>query len=321
MYSENVTLARPERFKNPMQNNDVFIDAAIEVAIKKLLKDADKLTRFTLPETVDFKYVERENCDWTSGMNTGVLWLAYELTGDERFYNAAKEQVKTYYERFETKRGLLDHDVGFVFTPSCVADYKVTGDTRSRQLALDAAELLSNCYSDKMGFIRRSSGNWAGANRALVDSMMNIPLLFWAGDEIGKHVYTDKAVRHYRTTAQYLVREDGSTYHHYQFEPGTDEPQGGVTLQGFSDESCWSRGHSWLVYGYPIAYGYTHDEEIKKMHRAVTYYFLNRLPEDYIPYWDFVFTDGSTQPRDASAAAVAVCGPTYLFSCLKAFAK
>ena len=308
MYTENVTLENRKRFERQSPPHPTLIDAAIEVAKAKLLKNVDKLTMFTPPETINGVYEQRENDQWTSGMNTGVLWLAYELTGDERFYNAAKEQVKTYYTRFETKKGLLDHDVGFVFSPSVVADYKVTGDQRSRQLALDAAELLSNCYSDKMGFIRRSSGSWLGANRALVDSMMNIPLLLFAGEETGKPVFTDKAVRHYRTTAKYLVREDGSTYHHYEFEPGTDEPQGGVTLQGFSDESCWSRGHSWLIYGYPIAYGYTHDEEIKAMHRAVTYYFLNKLPRDCIPYWDLVFTDGSTQPRDASAAAVSVCG-------------
>ena len=137
---------------------------------------------------------------------------------------------------------------------------------------------------------------------------MNIPLLMWAGEVTGDKSFTDKAVSHYRTTDKYLVRDDGSTYHHFQFDPVTEEPVGGITLQGYSDESCWSRGHSWLIYGYPIAYSYTKDKDIFAVHKAVTYYFLNKLPGDMIPYWDLVFTEGSTQPRDASAAAISVCG-------------
>ena len=167
---------------------------------------------------------------------------------------------------------------------------------------------MDQCYTEEGGFVKRGSSNWYGSYRTLVDTMMNIPLLMWAGKESGNLEYIEKSIKHYKTTEKYLIREDGSTFHHYQFNPETMEPEKGLTLQGYSDESCWSRGHSWLVYGYPIAYSYTHDESILDIHRGITYYFLNKLPEDNIPYWDLIFTQGSTQPRDSSASAVAVCG-------------
>ena len=308
MFTGNVTLNKPHMFKNASNITDAFLDGAIELAKKKLLAKPQSLATFTPPATVNHKYPPKDNTEWTSGLNTGVLWLMWELTGEQVFFDAAESQIESYHERFKTKVGLLGHDVGFVYSPSVVAHYKLTGDTRSRDLAIAAAEHLAQNYCEKQGFVKRSTANYYGAHRTLVDTMLNIPLLFWAAKESGNTELYDKAKRHYHATAKYLVRKDGSSYHHYQFVPETYEPVGGVTLQGYNDESCWSRGHSWLVLGYPIAYSYTHEEAIKSVHRAVTYHMLNSLPSDYIPYWDLIFGEGSTQPRDSSAAAVSVCG-------------
>lgn len=309
MITQKITLENSQRFERKVPITAELIDGAIEVAVNKLLHDLPRLGEcFTPPETKNFIYEPRENNDWTSGMNTGVYWLAYELSGNKRFLEAAKKQVSTYRERLETKAEYLDHDVGFVFSPSCVADYVITGDEDAKAVALEAAELLANSFSKEGGFIRRSNRIYPGSYRTLVDTMMNLPLLLWAWKETGKEEYKEVVMTHYRTTEKYLVREDGSTFHHFEFDRETHEPIGGMTLQGFSDNSCWSRGHSWLIYGYPLAYGYLKDEDILPVHQGVTYYFLNKLPGDCIPYWDLVFTEGSIQPRDSSAAAVSVCG-------------
>ncbi len=309
MAPKSILLSDPERFREKTTISPSLINDAVSNACNKLL---DKLewfkNNFTPPETINYKYEPKENNDWTSGMNTGIMYLAYELTGNEVFKEAARFQLKSFETRLEQKTGLMNHDVGFIYTPSCVADYKITGNKASFETALDAAKLLSSFFSEKGGFIKRTAGDKAPSFRTLVDTMMNIPLLFWAGKETGDADYTRKAQLHYKTCEKYLVREDGSTFHHFQFNPETLEPENGLTLQGYSDSSCWSRGHSWLIYGYPIAYGYTRDKSIFDIHRKVTYYFLNRLPDDNIPYWDLVFTEGSNEPRDSSAAAVAVCG-------------
>jgi unsaturated chondroitin disaccharide hydrolase len=141
----------------------------------------------------------------------------------------------------------------------------------------------------------------------MIDSQMNASLLFWASDYTHSMKYATAAENHTLTTVDLIVRDDGSTYHHYQFDPETAEPLYGLTWQGYADESCWSRGQSWGVYGFSIAYSYTQNQEILDAQRDVTYYMLNHLPEDLIPYWDYTFTSGD-EPRDASAAAIAVCG-------------
>ncbi len=311
MFSGDVKLTNPERFMSAPEITNEMLDKAIEKAIKKLKYDLQKRGPiFTPPETINYVYEERPNNEWTSGLNTGVYWLAWELSGDKVFFDAAKEQMATYKQRYDTKAGLMGHDVGFVMTPSCVADYKLTGDEQSKEIALMSAYLLADNYCEAQGFIRRSrtimfEPYW----RSLVDTMMNLPLLLWAWKETGdEKFFRDKVIAHYNTTAKYLVRSDGSTYHHFKFDAYTYEPVGGLTLQGYSDESCWSRGHSWLIYGYPIAYSYTKDEKIWSVHRAVTNYFLNKLPSDGVAYWDLVFEEGSDEPRDASASAVSVCG-------------
>ena len=141
----------------------------------------------------------------------------------------------------------------------------------------------------------------------MMDSLMNAPLLFWTSEQTGDPKYAEAALDHVKTTEKYLIREDGSSFHHYQFDMETSAPMYGVTLQGNSDDSCWSRGHSWGVYGFPIAYSYQKEDFIKEAHKNVAYFMLNHLPDDCIPYWDYDFVDGD-EPRDSSAAVISACG-------------
>ncbi len=286
--------------------------AAMDRAIERVRENIDKFSEeFPATCSTDFKYPTQERFNWESGMLTGMYWLAYEYTGDEEFRKAAEKQIKVYKEHALTGEWLNDHDTGFIYTPSCVAGYKITGDKSIRQAALNAADILMEHYDWDNHFIIRSGKrdpNRYSSYRTLVDSMMNIPLFFFAYEETGNRKYYDAAVAHYRTTLTYLVRDDGSSFHHYQFDPVSGRPVKGVTLQGYSDDSCWTRGHSWLIYGFPIAYSYTENEEIPDHHKRIADYYLDRLPSDNIPYWDLVFTEGSDQPRDTSAAAITICG-------------
>ena len=236
--------------------------------------------------------------------------MAYQLTGDDRFKNVVESHIDTYIERVNNKVGMDDHDVGFVFMPSCVGAYKVFGNESAREAALKAVEYYyGTSYSKEGKFIIRSHRSWDNGSgcRTMIDSLMNSSLLFWSGKTLGNQDYFNAGYDHNLTTVDLIVRDDGSTYHHYQFDPETAQPLYGLTWQGYSDESCWSRGHSWGIYGFSIAYSYTKDTAIMSAQRDVTYYMLNHLPEDLIPYWDYTFISGS-EPRDSSAAAIAVCG-------------
>ena len=301
----------PERFKVAYTIDQQKLERAAEAAVEKLYALYEEGgINFPKTSSTDYQYVWGDNNNWTAGMYTGSYLMAYQLTGDEKYANIVNEMIDTFIYREANRVGMGDHDVGFAFVPSCVGAYKILGSEEARETALRAVEYYYETSYSKEGkfIIRAFSWNSFDGFRTMMDSEMNASLFFWAGKELSTKVYTKAGKDHTMTTINYLVRDDGSTYHHYQFDPATAEPLYGVTWQGYADESCWSRGHSWGIYGFSIAHSYTDSEQILAAQRDVTYYMLNNLPDDLIPYWDYTFTDGSDEPRDTSAAAIAVCG-------------
>lgn len=326
--NKNTRLADRSKFNGGSELSKNEVEKAIETAVDCLKRDVNKYIDgfagtasgwYPSDEVWSSKthwsvnrYKKLTMPNWESGMWTGLYWMIYELTGDKAFYSAAQSQVKIFERVAKEAVTLNDHDTGFKYSPSCVAAYKITGDTKARDAALRAAEIQLEHYCPINNFLicngTRSENDPKENYRTLVDSMLNIPLFFWAYTETGNPEFYEAGTNHYNTTLKYLIRDDGSSYHHYLFDADDFKPIGGLTWQGHRDESCWSRGQSWLIFGYPTAYGYTQDKDIFDVHRAVSYYFLNNLPSDMIPYWDFDFNDGSLEPRDSSAAAIATAG-------------
>jgi len=304
MSKKDVLLNSPERFEREYQIPERKLEFAIEKALDVLEKNMERFgDRFPQNRSEYAVYKKgEENNNWTCGLFTGTYWLAYELSGERKFKEFAEKHINSFFSRVESDIEMDTHDVGFCFSPSCVAAYKITGDKRAKQIAIAAAEKLMHYrWCERDGFI------WCCGHRIIVDTMINIPLLFWASEETGDDKFRHAAISHYKNTLKYLVRDDYSTYHHFEINEQTGEPIRGVTLQGYSDESCWSRGHAWTVYGFPIAYSYTKDESLVDVSKNLAYYALNHLPEDLIPYWDFDFVSGD-EPRDSSAGAICVCG-------------
>lgn len=264
---------------------------------------------FPAAASMNQRYPATENNDWTNGFWTGQLWLSYEQTREEAFKEAALHQIPSFRERL-IKRIVVDHhDMGFLYTPSCVAAYKITGDKLARETALMAADLLMGRFQIKGEFFQA----WGTPGdpkeyRLIIDCLLNMPLLFWASEETKDFQYRENALRHIRTTMNHIVREDSSTYHTYYFDPETGNPVGGATAQGHRDGSIWARGQAWGIYGSAIAYKYCQDPMYMDSFRKITTCFLEHLPKDLVPYWDFDFTDGSREPRDSSSGAIAVCG-------------
>ena len=313
MVTERIKLKKPERFSKPHTIPKEKLEAAANTACDKLMRFAKEHGALKFPDvcSIDYKYRLDDDIDWwESGLYTGCYWLAYELTGDEFFREVAEAQIPTFRERLEKRIGVDSHDVGFIYTPSCIAAYKITGDEEAKKTALDALEYFyDTSYSKDGKFIIRNHTRWwdVWGCRTMMDAMMNAPLLFWGGEETGNKEYTKAGTDHTRTTEQYLIRSDGSSFHHYQFNPKDASPMHGVTLQGHSNDSCWSRGHAWGVYGFPIAYSYVHKDFQRAVHKDITYFMLNHLPDDLIPCWDYDFTTPENA-RDASAGAISVCG-------------
>ena len=266
-------------------------------------------TRFPSSATRNQTYGVIDNIEWTDGFWTGLLWLCYEYTGDDAFKNLALKNVDSFLNRVEKRIELDHHDLGFLYSLSCVAGYKLTGSAEGRRAGLLAADKLMERFQEKGGFIQAWGELGARDNyRLIIDCLLNIPLLHWAFLETGKPVYRNAAMRHYEAACNNVIRDDASAYHTFYFDPETGEPLKGVTRQGYSDDSAWARGQAWGIYGIPLNYRYVKDDSAFNLFKGMTNYFLNRLPEDQVCYWDLIFTDGSNQSRDSSAAAIGVCG-------------
>jgi len=310
----NIKLNNPARYAGKYEIPAEKVQKAIKAATDKWLAKLDEFDNQFPPANSGntSKYKVGENNSWTQGMHTGAALLAYDLTGNERFLEHAKKQMPSYFKRFEEKVNLWDHDVGFIYVPSVIALYKKTGDESLKELALNAAKhLYDNMYTQKGGFILRGYKGHSESEpscRTMMDTLMNIPLFFWAYEQTGEKKYFDAANSQLNITEKYLIREDGSSYHHYQFDLQTHQPVRGLTFQGHADESCWTRGHSWGVYGFPVAYSYNGDENLLKLHRDVVHFMLNHMPEDNIPYYDYDFVEACDEARDSSAAMVNACG-------------
>lgn len=263
---------------------------------------------FPAPASENNRYPMIDNNDWTAGFYTGILWMCYEYSGREVFKDRAMEQIKSFRYRIDHRVVVDHHDMGFIYSLSCVAAYKLTGDEFAKETALLAADNLKSRFREKGQFIQAWGELDTKENyRLIIDCLLNLPILYWASEVTGDASYRECALKHLETTRKVIFRPDYSTYHTYYFDMETGEPAYGATKQGYSDESTWSRGQSWGVYGLMLNYMYEKADGIPEEWKKVTDYFLAHLPEDKAAYWDFYFMDGP-EPRDSSASAIAVCG-------------
>ena len=290
--------------KNKLEN-------ALRFSLKKI-DFAKETFKTTFPDhaSVNNVYAETENVKgWNQGFWTGMLWIAYELSKNEEYRKAAEMQIPTYTKRVVEELTVDHHDMGFLYIPSCVAAYKLTGNEEAKKAAMMAADFLMVRYHEKGEFIQAWGRLDAPDNyRLIIDCLMNIPLLYWASEVSGDKKYDETALKHFNTTAAHIMRENGSTYHTFYFDPETGKPLKGVTAQGASDDSCWARGQAWGIYGMMLTHKYHQSDAIMEQFKKITDYYISLLPRDYVPFWDMTFTDGSGEPRDSSAAAIAVCG-------------
>ena len=303
-------IKNPERFLDQPLLTKAEVKAAIDLAMEQLrVNMAYFKDEFPTPATFDNLYPKMDNTEWTNGFWTGELWLGYEYTNEEAMKELAQANDRSFLDRVEKRIELDHHDLGFLYTPSCMAEYKLLHTPEARKAAILAADKLIERYQEVGGFIQA----WGELGkpehyRLIIDCLLNIQLLFWASEQTGDPKYAQMATQHFYTSANNVIRDDASAFHTFYFDPKTGEPLKGVTRQGYSDESAWARGQAWGIYGIPLTYRFVKDEDCFGLFKGMTNYFLNRLPKDHVSYWDLIFGDGSGHSRDSSATATAVCG-------------
>lgn len=247
---------------------------------------------------------------WTNGFWPGILWQMCHATGDDG-YKAAAQGVEERLKEILKDSDQLNHDVGFLFLPSAVANYRLTGNPEARSRGIQAANILLGRFNCKGGFIRAwnqhpDSDDVTGW--MIVDCMLNIPLLFWASGETGDPRYANAAVCHAETALSHLLRADGSCNHIAVFDPLTGEFLGNPGGQGYGEGSSWSRGQGWAVYGFAVAYRHTGKTEfLDAAKRSANYCIANLTACDWLPLVDFRAPHDPVR-YDSGAGAIIACG-------------
>jgi unsaturated chondroitin disaccharide hydrolase len=283
---------------------------AMDFAVKQVTNNLKEFTEsFKKAYSEEGFYNPTPNVNWTTGFWTGQIWLAYEWSNAEELKKAGQIQAKSFLDRIDRKVEVDHHDMGFLYSPSCVAAYKLVGDERAKEAAIKAADQLISRFQPVGEFIQA----WGPMNqrsnyRFIIDCLLNLPLLYWATKETGDQKYREIAEKHIHTAIANVIREDYSTWHTFFMNMETGEPDHGATCQGYKDGSAWARGQAWGIYGCALAYRYTRRPEYIEDFKHVTGYFLGHLPSDLVPYWDLEFGEGSEEPRDSSSASIAACG-------------
>lgn len=238
--------------------------------------------------------------DWTSGFFPGSLWLAYELTGDERLLLDAVDYTnKMLPATFYTGT----HDLGFMVGCSYGNALRLCPNDSLKTVIIRTADNLASRFNPEIGAIRSwDFGPWNFP--VIIDNMMNLELLFQASKLTGDNKYKDIAICHADKTMACHFRPDMTSYHVVSYNPdGSIETR--QTFQGRSDESAWARGQAWGVYGYTVCYRETGDKKYLEFAQKIADMIISRVKtEDHIPLWDYDAPNLPTTPRDASAAAV-----------------
>ena len=240
---------------------------------------------------------------WTSGFFPGVLWLLYDVHRDQQLL----EYARHFTDVVEPAKNVRSHhDVGFMIYCSAGQAYRLTGEPHYLDVIKTASESLISRYNPSLGVIRSWDWNSKWKYPVIIDNMMNLEMLCFISRKTDDPKYADIARRHADTTIKNHFREDYSTWHVVSYDPETGAPHAKNTHQGFSDDSSWSRGQAWGLYGYVMMYRETKDPSYLKQARNIASFLINHpnMPEDMVPYWDFDAPDIPDDVRDASAAAI-----------------
>ena len=291
--------------------------------LKNMLKETEN-NQFGFPRTTDKsgKLVTTSMYDWTPGFFPGNLWSTYEFTGD----SVLKKAALTWTERLAPLKDFTDHhDLGFMMYCSYGNAYRLTGNPAYKDILVKSAKSLCTRFNPVTGSIKSWNvfHSWHGNKDynfpVIIDNMMNLELLFFASRVTGDTFFRHVAITHALTAMKNQIRKDYSSFHVVCYDTVTGAVATRETGQGYADNSTWSRGQAWGIYGYTMTYRETKDPRFLKTAQGMADWYVSNktLPADKIPFWDFNalekgYTPGvksnalnvNVKPRDVSAAAI-----------------
>ncbi len=294
-----------------------YCTAQIQKTLKLIPVRKGSIPRSVIPGSADWKFVGYK--DWCSGFWPGILWYGYEATGSKTLLNEATRFSAALQPLSE--QHAIDHDLGFQIFNSYGNGYRLTGNAKFKAIILKAADTLATLFNPKVGTIL----SWPRAvphmqwpqHNTIIDNMINLEMLFWASKNGGSRKLYNIALSHAKVTMANHFRPDYSAYHAVIYDRETGKKIKGLTHQGYADSSMWARGQSWAIYGYTMCFRETGYLPFLDFAEKVTDVYLDKLPADQVPYWDFNDPAIPDAPKDASAAAVVASGLLELSTLVK----
>ncbi|MFT4070850.1 MAG: glycoside hydrolase family 88 protein [Dysgonamonadaceae bacterium] len=312
-------------------NKQKFIEENVRFAVEqtnRMLFQTGEPTGKNYPRTMNQqgKLVVTSMYDWTPGFFPGNLWYLYELTGDEHWKKEAEKWTNSL-EKLKTFSG--HHDLGFMMYCSYGNAERLAPKPQYKDILIESANSLCKRFDSKVGLIKswNSFKPWndtiAFQYPVIIDNMMNLEMLMYASKITGNPTYSNIAVSHANATLKNQFRDNHSIFHVVLYDTRSPRVIGACTAQGFSDNSTWSRGQAWAIYGFTMMYRETRDPDYLQAAINAADYFLKKLPKDKVPLWDFHVGEKGYIPgyrsyastfqeklKDASAAAI-VCSALF----------
>jgi unsaturated chondroitin disaccharide hydrolase len=256
---------------------------------------------------------------WCDGFLPGMTWLFLEsgLADDPKYWRAKAEHYSRQLEHRKEDRDV--HDLGFIFYHGT---YKRWFDATVREgkpehalneVVIRAGQVLAMRFKEKGRYLRSFISN----ESLFIDIMMNVGVIFYAGNQTNDEKLLHVAHQHCLTTRRTILRGDGSTSHEGIFDTETGEFLKQTTQQGYHGDSCWSRGLAWSLYGYGTCYELTGDSTYLNTAEDNARYYLQHTPADGMPPWDYDHPGTLRTQRsalstdflpDSSTAAIAAVG-------------